>query len=223
MSTSNTSRATALLAAAAISLLAALATASQAGATTYYACVKKSGAAHIFTKKPKCKSGESKLSWNSPGPAGKNGADGKNGANGTNGTNGANGTNGSKGQDLTSQTPLASGQSESGAFAMGSSGGTSGFASTGVSFAQPLAAPIANEHVIHNPTSTTSTNCPGKGQAARGFVCLYEAENTGFTYFGAFGFAGEGENNAAQTYGFALYYSVSAAGFVDGTWTVTAP
>jgi hypothetical protein len=223
MSTSVTRRGIALLAAATISLFAALATASQAGAATYYACVKKNGSAHVFAKKPKCKKGESKLSWNNVGPAGKNGANGANGANGKNGANGTNGTNGAKGEDLTTQTPLASGQSESGAFAIGTSGATGGFVSTGISFAQPLAAPIANAHVIDNPPATTSTNCPGKGQAARGFVCIYEAENSGLTFFDAFGFAGAGESKAAQTYGFSLYYGVSSAGFVDGMWTVTAP
>jgi hypothetical protein len=223
MSKSISRRSISLMTAATIALFAVLATASQAGATTYYACVKKSGNAHIYTKKPKCKKGESKLSWNNVGPAGRNGGNGANGKNGANGTNGTNGTNGSKGQDLTTQTPLASGQSESGAFAIGSSGATGGFVSTGVSFAQPLAAPIANAHVIDNLVNTTSTNCPGKGQAARGFVCIYEAENAAFTFFSAFGFAGSGEGNAAQTYGFSLYYSVGGAGFVDGMWTVTAP
>lgn len=94
MSTSITRRGIALLAAATFLLFAALVTASQAGATTYYACVKKNGSAHIYTKKPKCKKGESKLSWNNVGPAGRNGNNGVNGANGKNGTNGANGTNG---------------------------------------------------------------------------------------------------------------------------------
>jgi len=94
MSTAITRRGTPLVAAAIISLLAMLAIAPQAGATTYYACVKKNGAAHIYTKKPKCRRGESKLSWNSRGPAGRNGKNGANGANGKNGANGANGANG---------------------------------------------------------------------------------------------------------------------------------
>lgn len=75
-------------------LLAAFAVASQAEASTLYACVKKSGTARVFTKKPKCKKGESKISWNAEGPAGKNGANGASGTNGTNGTSGTNGTNG---------------------------------------------------------------------------------------------------------------------------------
>jgi hypothetical protein len=69
-------------------ILAAMATASQASASTLYACVKKSGAAKISTKKPKCKKGEKKLSWSTTGPAGKNGANGSNGTNGTAGVAG---------------------------------------------------------------------------------------------------------------------------------------
>jgi len=73
-------------------LLAALAIAPQADASTYYACVKKKGGAVRFvSKSTKCKKGESKASWSSEGPAGKNGANGTNGTNGANGTNGTNG------------------------------------------------------------------------------------------------------------------------------------
>src|SRR6185312_11709382 len=75
-------------------LISALAVVPQASASTLYACVKKNGSAHVYSKKPKCKKGESKLSWNTAGPAGKNGANGTNGANGANGVNGANGANG---------------------------------------------------------------------------------------------------------------------------------
>ncbi len=70
---------------AAGALVAALGAAQQADAQLLYACVKRSGSARIFTKKPKCKKGELKLSWNSQGSPGKNGL---NGANGTNGKKG---------------------------------------------------------------------------------------------------------------------------------------
>ncbi|HTB70179.1 MAG TPA: hypothetical protein VK707_04295 [Solirubrobacteraceae bacterium] len=80
-------------------LLAAFAVTSQAQAATYYACVKKNGTARVFTKKPKCKKGETALSWSNVGPAGKNGANGANGTNGANGKNGTNGTNGTNGAE----------------------------------------------------------------------------------------------------------------------------
>jgi hypothetical protein len=60
-----------------------------ADGSTLYACVKKHGSAHLFGKKPKCHKGESKLTWNTPGPAGANGTSGANGKDGAPGTNGA--------------------------------------------------------------------------------------------------------------------------------------
>lgn len=86
--------------------------ASGAQASTLYACVKSSGAAHVFSKKPKCKKGEKKLSWNSAGPAGKNGSNGSNGANGANGTDGKEGVAGQPQKaasfDHTLEAPFAS-------------------------------------------------------------------------------------------------------------------
>ncbi len=83
-----------VLAVVGVLMLAALAAAPQADASTLYACVKKGGTAHIFTKAPKCKKGETKISWNTTGPAGKNGSNGTDGTNGTNGTNGKEGAPG---------------------------------------------------------------------------------------------------------------------------------
>jgi hypothetical protein len=75
-------------------LFGALAVAPEAGAATLYACVKKNGTPRVLTtKKPKCKKGETKLSWNIEGTAGKNGI------NGINGTNGANGKDGKEGKE----------------------------------------------------------------------------------------------------------------------------
>jgi hypothetical protein len=65
--------------------VAALTNAPVSQASTIYACVKKHGAAHLFTKPSKCKKGEHKLSWNTVPTAGKNGV---NGANGTPGAPG---------------------------------------------------------------------------------------------------------------------------------------
>jgi len=96
MSTSLIRRAAVLLAGAS-PVIFALAMTPQADASTVYACVKKGGNAHVFTKKPKCKKGEAKVSWNSEGPAGKTGSSGANGSNGTNGTAGTNGKNGEAG------------------------------------------------------------------------------------------------------------------------------
>ncbi|HWD10569.1 MAG TPA: collagen-like protein [Solirubrobacteraceae bacterium] len=89
-----TRRTTAVIVAAGALLLAALAVAPTANAATLYACVKKSGSAHIYAKKPKCKKHETKLSWSAEGPAGKNGLNGLSGANGKEGPAGATGPQG---------------------------------------------------------------------------------------------------------------------------------
>lgn len=221
MSTSITRRGIALLAAGTISLFAALATASQAGAATYYACVKKNGSAHVYAKKPKCKKGESKLSWNKVGPAGKNGSNGASGKNGTNGTNGTNGANGTNGQNLTTQTPLAVGQSESGAFGVADGESKTGYAGEGISFAQPVSGGIAENHVIYNAVGVTTLQCPGAGKAAAGYVCMYESESFGMTFFVTRNFALQA--NAADSFGFAIFWTATASsGYAAGVWTVTA-
>lgn len=207
-------RRTAVLAAGGALLLAGVAEAPQAKAETIYACVKRNGAVRIVTKKTRCRRGERKLAWSTQGFPGRNGKNGKNGTNGTNGTNG---------QDLTSHTPLPSKQSESGFFALGGANSTGGYVAEGISFSQPLAAAIPAGHVVYNKKGITSPVCAGFGQAAPGYVCLYESEGTaGLTFYGARDFALNG--NAADKYGFALFFEVKAAGgFVAGSWTVTAP
>src|SRR5207244_2267075 len=98
MSTPITGRG-AVFAVVGVLLLAAIATAPRSDASTLYACVKKSGAARILTKKPRCKRDETKLSWNTTGPPGQNGAAGKEGAPGKEGKEG-----GSGGKGLTGST-----------------------------------------------------------------------------------------------------------------------
>jgi hypothetical protein len=86
------------LAAALMLLLSGLALAPQAGAATLYACVKKkSGTARFVNARTTCRRNERKISWNTQGVPGSNGAKGKNGTNGKNGIAGKNGTNGKDG------------------------------------------------------------------------------------------------------------------------------
>jgi hypothetical protein len=218
MSRRITRRTITLLAGASLLLTLSFAAAPQADAATLYACVKKEGGSmRLVGENTRCRRrSERKVSWNTNGPAGKNGANGKSGANGSNGAAGTNGTN------LTTQTPLASGQSESGWYAVGDGDSTTGFVGTGITFSQPLSAPIPEGKVIFNNIGATSASCPGFGQAARGFVCIYTAEAEGMTFNGAFDF--NINSNAADRFGFALYFNaVLTKGFSDGSWTVTAP
>ncbi|MGC2374185.1 MAG: hypothetical protein WA484_09955 [Solirubrobacteraceae bacterium] len=201
---------------ATLMLLIALLGATHANAATIHACLnKKTGAVRVVSSKAKCKKSEKTLSWNSEGPAGKNGL------NGNNGLNGASGSNGTNGQDLTSHTPLPSGQSESGFYAVGSGSSATGYVAEGISFSQPLATAIAANHVVYNTLGTISPHCLGFGKAESGYVCLYEAEFSGLSFYVTRDFALN--TNAADKYGFALFFEVKAAGYAAGSWTVTAP
>jgi hypothetical protein len=200
-------------------VLSLAAGAAAAEATTYHGCVnKKSGVLRVGKK---CKKGEKKISFNNQGVPG---ASGKNGTNGTNGKNGTNGTNGTNGANLLSNTPLASGQSESGWFSLGAGEQvTNGEIGEGISFAQPLASGIPEGNVVVNPPGTeSSAHCPGLGRAERGFLCFYTAENHNMEFVHALNF--NFTEFATGLYGFALYFDVLGANsFVDGSWTVTAP
>jgi hypothetical protein len=194
----------------------AFAAAPHADAATLYACVKKHGGSmRLVGQGTKCRRSERKVSWSTTGPAGENGNNGANGANGAPGKNGASGTN------LTTQTPLASGQSESGWFAVGGGSSATDFVGQGVSFSQPLSAPLLGK-VVFNLVGVTSPTCPGVGAAAPGFVCIYTAEIQAAAFDIALDFKLDGES--ADRFGFALYFKLLAAeGFADGSWTVTAP
>ncbi len=99
--------------------LVALGVATSAGASTLYACVnKRTGAARLFSYKPRCKRGQARLSWNTQGPAGKNGSNGKNGATGKSGPTGKTGNTGPSGTNATVNGYSATG-SESVAFTGG--------------------------------------------------------------------------------------------------------
>jgi hypothetical protein len=225
MSTSITKRATMLFAAGTISLFAALATASQAAATTYYACVKKNGSAHIFSKKPKCRRGESKLSWNNIGPAGRNGANGANGRNGANGTNGTNGTDGAPGGFF---GVLPSGKMMSGTFAAEGASGQQYRTSVSFLLSLPTAIAEPNIHYI-KAGETVPGGCGGTVAApiaAPGHLCIFEGvsfgngENRGEVN----PIDDEAPNISMPVFGFGVYSSCeSTTCVIEGTWAVTAP
>ena len=117
----------AVLTAVGVLLLAATATAPPAVASTLYACVTKGGKARILTKKPRCKRGETTLSWNTKGVPGRNGVNGINGATGKEGAagkEGKEGASGSKGATGATGPTGPSGGSSGGAGATGEKGAT---------------------------------------------------------------------------------------------------
>ena len=94
-----------------------------------------------------------------------------------------------------------------------------GISGDGVSFPIPLAAALYSGHVVFAGTGTTSS-CPGFGQAAPGFLCVYahlvEGETVSIFHNG--GLVG------AKTYGFFLGGTASSnPALAYGSWTVTAP
>ena len=85
--------------------------------------------------------------------------------------------------NLTAETVLPSGQSESGGFAAGSgwdAGGEDGkgvtvfgYIGTGITYTQPLAAAIDHNKIIDVQGGGTLPHCPGVGTADPGYLCLY--------------------------------------------------
>lgn len=162
------------------------------------------------------------------GPAGKAGAAGQ---------AGQTGKEGPAGQNLTAETPLPSGHSESGTFSAGGgydAGHTVsgkeyfGYIGAGITFVQPLATPIEAEHHIKDirSSSTTTTECPGPGRAEQGYLCLYDyiANDVHEGY----GYSTDEElhlPSGAASPGVVLYWEVEKAGepYSGGTYTVTAP
>jgi hypothetical protein len=214
MSTPSIRRGAVVLTVTGALLFAVLISAQAASAGTFYACVKKNGTARVFTKKPKCKKGESKLSWNTQGPAGKTGENGTNGINGTNGLNGSNGTNGTTGFTNT----LPTGKTEVGTWGafMAES-----LAYIPISFNIPLAS--KPESTIIGLKGAPTTECPGspaKPQATSGLLCIYTAQLVGATLF-QFDPIVEGGGVGADVFGVILGMSGAKGNYGYGTWAVT--
>jgi hypothetical protein len=225
MPTSITGRGAGLLAALAVSLLAALATASHARGATYYACVKKNGVAHIDTKRPKCKRGERKLSWNNVGPAGKKGRDGLSGKDGTNGTNGAEGETGAPGGFF---GVLPSGKMMTGTYASQGAVAHRQYR-TAVSFLLSLPVAPTGEQIhyikVHEPVPPGCGGTVEAPIALPGNLCIFEGVSVGND-------ANRGEVNpiddtapnvSMPVFGFGVYTTCEVLACInEGTWAVTA-
>jgi hypothetical protein len=161
------------------------------------------------------------------GPRGLTGPQGVQGAQGVRGPQGPIGPQGPPAPG-SSQTPLPSGQSESGTFGAGGgydAGGEEGFGwiGTGITYAQPLAQPISEEHIVEvRSPEAAKAPCPGVGQAEAGYLCLY-------TYLVSDVQPVHGYSNTVEfsspSPGVVLFWPVPKAGrpFAGGEYTVTAP
>jgi hypothetical protein len=190
---------------------------SQASAATYYACVKKNATARIYTRKPHCRRGESRLTWNSQGPAGRNGR---------NGSNGANGKEGSQGVPGPLLETLPSGRTETGVYAVE---GNQEIIVGGYSFWLPLATAPTGHFIADKATPTSE--CPGSvssPRAAPGNLCVYEGVTHGHdSNDHTFNPENEATGGSASRFGFAFYMNPTVApqllAWSMGTWAVTAP
>ena len=149
---------------------------------------------------------------------------GARGARGPAGPTGATGAKGDKGDPGTpAPTTLPSGQTESGNYSVGGSA-ANGYMNEGFQFAIPLAASLNSSHVEFHQSGTTSTNCPGVGQAAAGFLCVYEAAGANVNYAAGSPVANHIGSGGADAYGFNLFLgSTGTLAFTYGSWTVKAP
>ncbi len=170
---------------------------------------------------------------------GKTGATGRAGVTGKEGAAGKEGTAGKNGANLTAETTLPSGQSESGTFAAGSGYVDSGeelfgkkyygFVGTGITYVQPLAKAVPDGNVI-DVTTGSATHCPGVGSAAPGYLCLYDwdRDDVSTEYFYSES-KSETETTTAEfskpSPGAVVYWAVEEPGipYVGGEYTVTAP
>jgi hypothetical protein len=157
-------------------------------------------------------------------PAGAQGAPGAPGAKGATGTPGAPGAPG---------TSVFAGSLPAGKTMTGVWGASVTVATAGdgyrayASFPLQLADGIPSDHVVYVP-GTSATNCPGPGQAAAGFLCVYqgdEGNTTGPTTGNIFNPEDEGGGAGSGRRGFAILIGASTAGLsgVGGSWAVTAP
>ena len=120
--------------------------------------------------------------------------------------------------------PLASGHTESGAFsAAAGNSGAGGWLGFAINFPQPLSTPISTANIVDTTAAPDATHCPGPGQAAAGYLCLYSnaRSNVGEIY----GYSTSGPYaQIPGSVGIGLYVPVTGGQpYVDGIWTVTAP
>jgi hypothetical protein len=121
--------------------------------------------------------------------------------------------------------PLASGETQSGAFsaASGSSAGVEGYLGFSVNYPRPLAAPILDANIIDTEVSPDPVKCPGAGQAAPGYLCLYFYDHNSVDF--VYGWSEGGPyGELPDSVGVGMYAQIDGAQpYVDGIWTVTAP
>ena len=143
------------------------------------------------------------------------------GQQGPKGDTGAAGAPGAPGAPFDANATLPSGQTLTGVW--GAASATSQNLVAVIQFSPQLPAALADTAVHRLTPGTTSAQCPGPGQAARGQLCVYERATSAAT-FNVIADPAAGTNGANRR-GAEIEYSGAGSGnpFADGSWAVTAP
>jgi hypothetical protein len=144
---------------------------------------------------------------------------------GPRGEQGVAGTEGAPGKNLTAETPLPSGATETGDFST-AGGGAPAFLSATANFVQPLATGLDEEHVVFVAEGEASApHCPGVRQAAPGYLCIYIVKSANSSRPNSGPDPETGRIGAGRS-GAVLFFAVPSAdeaSFALGNWAVTAP
>ena len=166
--------------------------------------------------------GELAIAWNQTGQQGGKGNPGQLGPTGPIGATGVAGT--------PAPTVLQSGQTETGLWGGGFKPAAGGDVwRPYAAFRIPLPADLDGSHVVY-VVGSSATNCPGIGQAAPGYLCVYQQRFQGSVNEPA---SNSIENPdtpiggvGAGAYGFTVFLVASAGGVqvdISGIYSVTAP
>jgi hypothetical protein len=125
------------------------------------------------------------------------------------------------GHYMTADSVLQSGQTEAGDFIAAAASGQAGTAL--VQFWPHLPESLPEGHIIVIAEGGPGTvQCPGAGQAAAGYMCVYQSFNEGMT-FESFISTMPGSNYAGPVSGVMTWRSNQSNGLLRGTWAYTAP
>jgi hypothetical protein len=184
----------------------------------------KKGTLRIVKAGAKCLKSEKAIAWNQKGSAGRPGLQG---AKGDTGATGAQGAQGQAGQDLTFNTALRSGQTETGIWSVAGPNSTTGFMETDISFHPQLPAALTSSNVHLQRLGTTSANCPSANppRAAANQLCFYEFTAGTDTLDAIIDPQANSGGNGASVLGAEIVFNLNNAkpAIERGAWAYTAP
>lgn len=124
------------------------------------------------------------------------------------------------GHYLTADSVLQPGQTEAGDYIAAAANGQAG--TVLVQFWPHLPESLPEGHIIVVAEGGATVQCPGAGQAAAGYMCVYQSFNEGMT-FESFISTMPGSIYAGPVSGVMTWRSNQSNGLLRGTWAYTAP